>query len=609
MNSNGPEINSLGEEPLKDLLLQRKRVVIMVIDMVESVRLIAQNESSVVARWMDFTKTVRTETIPKFQGNLVKSLGDGLMLTFKDPSQALMAGEEMHQILDQLHSKSIIQNASNERMAIRIGIHSGEVITDDIDIFGHSANVAARITSMGGPGEIIITGYLRDEISDGLDAEVEDLGPHFFKNLNESIGVYRVIRQQAPNISIPRKDYETPLYPTLAVIPFESVSMENEHLSIGDLLADGVIGHLGQTKSLKVISRLSTRAFRNRNSSLTEIASKLGANFVLSGSYIVSEPGKTGRLALNVELASVTSDQIIWSDRMVGTISDLIAFESELCRTIAHSCCRAILESELSKVWCQPFDTLSAYSLNLSGVKLMHASAPREFNRSLEVFQALSERHSRFSEPYAWRAKWHVLRVIRGLSSDPRADAQNALEACDRALNLNPMHSTAHALKGYTLCQVFADREGSKVALDNAVEIMPSEIHAWLGKSVWEQHWGDVAQAVVHAKKAQSISPLDPYGSFQESILAAAYTLNNEHELGISTAQNCLRLDRNHTPAIRTMLLSQVELGRMDDAKITAENLLRITPNFTLRSYQSMGNMDSNSRKRVYAAMSAVGIR
>jgi adenylate cyclase len=581
----------------------------MVVDMVESVRLIAQSEESVVARWMDFTKSVRTETIPKFQGSLVKSLGDGLMVTFKDPRQALVAGDEMHQILDQLHTKSLLVDSSIERMTVRIGLHSGEVVTDDIDIFGHSANVAARITTLGGPGEIVITSCFRDEISIGLDAEIEDLGPHFFKHLNESIGVYRVIRQQAPKISIPRKDYETPLYPTLAVIPFESISLDYEHLSIGDLMADGVIGHLGQTKSLRVISRLSTRAFRNRDSSLSEIASKLGANFVLSGSYFVSEPGIKGKLALNVELASVTSDQIVWSDRLVGTISDLIAFESELCRTIAHSCCRAILESESNKVWYQPFDTLSAYSLNLSGVKLMHASAPREFNLSLEVFQALNERHSRFSEPYAWRAKWHVLRVIRGLSSDPRKDAQQALEACDRALNLNPMHSTALALKGYTLCQVFADQEGSKEALEKAVEIMPSEIHAWLGKSVWEQHWGDSSEAVEHAKKAQSLSPLDPYGSFQESILASAYTFDNQHAQGITAAKNCLRLDRNHAPALRTMLLSQVELGLMNDAKITADNLLRVTPAFTLKSYQDMGNVESKARRRVYDAMATVGIK
>jgi adenylate cyclase len=609
MIANGPKINSDDEEPVNGLPLLRKRVAIMVVDMVESVRLIAQSEASVVAKWMRFTKAVRTDTLPKFHGTFVKSLGDGLMATFEDPRQALRAAEEMHLILDQMQRESIQGDSTIERVTVRIGLHCGEVVTDEIDIFGHSANVAARITTIGGPDEIVISSFLRDEISVGLDAELEDLGPRYFKHLNESIGIYRVLRQAAPSFSVPREDYESPLYPTLAVIPFESISASSDHISIGDLLSDAVIGHLGQTKSVKVVSRLSTKAFRNRNSSLSEIASKLGANFVLSGSYAVLGSGKKGKLVISAELASTTSSQVVWSDRLVGTISDLLAFESELCRNLARECYRAIFESESNKVWCQPFDTLAAYSLNLSGVKLLHASTPRDFNRSVEIFQALNERHSRFSEPYCWLGKWYVLRVIRGLSSDPRKDAQLALDACNRALDLNPNHSTAQALKGYTLCQVFADQEGSKFALDRAVEIMPSEIHAWLGKSLWEQHWGDAGSAVDYAKKAQSISPLDPQGSFLESILANAYSFNHQYALGIETAKKCLKLDRNHAPAIRGMLLSQVEMGLLDEAKVTAKNLLRVTPDLTLKSYQSMGNMESKARQRVYAAMLAVGIK
>jgi adenylate cyclase len=608
MNADRSKKKSL-EEIHSDRAPVRKRLVIMVIDMVESVRLIAKDEASVVAKWMAFTKAVRLETLPKFKGVMVKSLGDGLLITFEDSRIALKAADEMHVLLDRLQQKITATNTNSETITIRIGVHIGNVVADDTDIFGHSANVASRITTLAGPGEIVITSFLRDEISVGLDAEVEDLGAHYFKHLNESISVYRVLRQSATFFTAPPKDYELPLHPTLAVIPFEVTSTNEQHISIGDLLADGVIGHLGQTKALKVISRLSTKAFRNRDSSVLDIASKLGANFILSGRYVIQGSHPTEKLVLIAELASTASNQIVWSDKLVGAVSDLLSFESELCRTLARECYRAIFETESSKVWNQPFDTLAAYTLNISGVSLLHASSPRDFNRSIEVFQALNERHTRFSEPYAWQAKWHVLRVIRSLSPDPRKDAKLALDACNRALELNPKHSTAQAIKGYTLCQVFANKDESKIALDEAIEIMPSEVHAWLGKSVWEQHWGDSAKAVEHAKMASAISPLDPHGSFQESVLASAYSFNNQHALGIETAKRCLRLDRNHSPAIRGMLLSQVELGLMDDARETAKNLLQVTPELTLKSYLSMGNQDSKARQRVYAAMSAVGIK
>jgi adenylate cyclase len=586
----------------------RHRKTILVVDMVESVRMIAENEESVVARWRRFSNAFRADHIKSLGGGLVKSLGDGMMLTFDRPIEALAVGRKMHITMNAINLEDTSAGLQVEQIFLRIGIHSGDVLADANDIYGHSANVAARIASLAAPGEIVITSAVRDQLVDGVDGQIEDLGARFVKHVDTPVQVYRVSDLDQRLASYTAKEFGASLYPTIAVLPFESRGLVGEQYAIGELIADGVIGQLSTAKSLKVISRLSTTAFRARQASVGEIESKLGANFVLSGSYVPSASGNGTKLLVIAELSSVTTNQVLWSDRFQGSVEDLLAPESELSQELARACYFHVARVEAAKVWTEPLDTLSAYSLNLSGLSLLHASAKSEFNRAPEVFQALVERHNRYSEPLVWLAKWYVMRVIRGFSDNPRADAQRALDACKRALDLNPNHATARAVMGYTLCQVFEDKEASASALATAVETKPNEMHGWLYKSVWAQHWGDTQTAVNDAQRARELSPLDPHGYFLDAILASAYTFNNEHELGIQAAKRCLKLDRNHAPAIRTMILSQYELGLIDDAKKSASMLLEVTPDLTLKAYRSMGNMDSKARQRVYAAMQAVGI-
>ncbi len=587
----------------------RHRKTILVVDMVESVRLMAENEVSVVARWMHFCHKFRVDQVSSLGGHLVKSLGDGLMLTFDSPVVALAVARSMHREMSVIHKNALRDEPDLEQIFLRVGIHTGEIVSDETDIYGHSANVAARITSLAAPREIIISAVVRDQLVDGIDGAIEDLGARFVKHVDEPMQIYRVSELDENLVVHSNKEYGAPLYPTIAILPFESRGVVGEQYAIGELIADGVIGQLSAAKSVKVISRLSTTAFRGRTASVGEIEAKLGANFVLSGSYVPSQSAGTGKLLVIAELSSVATNQVLWSERFQGSVDDLLAPESELCQELARACYFHICKDEAAKVWTEPLDTLSAYSLNLSGLSLLHASSKAEFDRAPLVFKTLVERHNRYSEPLVWLAKWYVMRVIRGFSITPREDAQRALDACSRALDLNPNHATARAVMGYTLCQVFEDKDASLKALNSAVETKPNEMHGWLYKSVWAQHWGDTQSAVRDAQRARELSPLDPHGHFLDAILASAYTFNDQHELGIQAAKRSLKLDRNHAPAIRTMLLSQYELGLVGDATKSASMLLEVTPDLTLKSYQNMGNMESKARQRVYRAMQAVGIK
>jgi adenylate cyclase len=334
----------------------------------------------------------------------------------------------------------------------------------------------------------------------------------------------------------------------------------------------------------------------------------LNANYVVTGKYAQIARGSIGdQLLITCELIDTKHGHVIWSERFHGSVTDLLSLESETADRLAQSCHAALSRHEIEKAWIAPLETLAAYSLQMSGVYLLHSSNLRDFNKSSLILTALTERCSRLAEPLAWIGKWHVLRVIRGLSDDPQRDAQSALSACNSALARFPDLAAAHAIKGYVLSQNFSDSEASLKALDQALKLAPNDAQGWLYKSVWSQHWGDTGQAVNDALRARTLSPLDPVGHFFDAVLCSALAFDRQYASAIEIAQRCLRLDRNHAPSLRTIVLSQVESGDMLGAKTTARRLRLVSPNLSLESYKALGNANSQARLRVYEALKAVG--
>ena len=585
--------------------LPQHNKVVLVLDLVESVRLMAQDESGVVARWHAFSKKA-SKMIPRHHGRVVKSLGDGMLCEFDHARHAVQAATALHQLIKPANQG----RSESQKLYLRIGINATRLYLDDVDVYGTGVNLAARLATLAGPGETIASAGVRDQLTDGLDADLEDMGDCFLKHVPEPVRAYRIGPPGPRPVLQPAAEYNNLLKPAMAVIPFTARSNEPEHLAIGELIADGVNSQLSKTRSLRVIARLSASAFRGRaESSEAVISNALAVQYILRGSYTPLTRGRNAKLLVQAELADPTSGETLWTERIQGSVADLLNEESETCQRLAQACHLAVARFETEKVWRQPLETLESYSLQLSGIHLAHSSNAREFQRAADILQALATRHPRLADPYAWLGKWHVLKVIRGNSTTPAADAQSALKACDEALARFPGHSTAHAIRGYVLSQTSTERDQSRDALDFSINTAPNDVHGWLYRSVWGQHWGDTAEAVNDALFARKLSPLDPLGFFFDGVLSSAYAFNGQYQQAIETAQRCLRLDRNHIPAVRTILVSQVESGQLAAAQKTGERLRLLAPEFSLEAYRAIGNMESNARKRVYEALKVVGFR
>ena len=189
---NGDDFGSAAMNPMPSSparpALRRARRTVMVVDMVESVRLIEADEDDTVRRWQRLVWLVRTRLLPARQGRLVKSLGDGLLCAFAVPCAALGCALEM-----QGAARALNDGCPPERaIRLRIGVHAAEVIVDELDLYGHGVNLAARLTALAAPGGIVVSAPTRAELVGAAGLCFEDLGETRLRHLRAPVRAYRV---------------------------------------------------------------------------------------------------------------------------------------------------------------------------------------------------------------------------------------------------------------------------------------------------------------------------------------------------------------------------------------------------------------------------------
>jgi class 3 adenylate cyclase/TolB-like protein len=580
--------------------LVRQETVVLLIDLVESVRLMQEHEAFTVSRWADFVRIVTGEILPRHRGVMVKSLGDGLMARFETVPDAADAAAEMHRTLAE-------QNAplpENQHFHLRAGINAAMAWSDGIDIYGTGVNLAARLATLAGPGETIASesaheqlavalaslakpgetigsAAARDELTHGVDASCEDLGECILKHFDKPVRAYRVGPASPHPSLIGRRDYGTAMEPTIAIIPFGARNNAPEHFDIGNLIADSVIWRLSKATNLKVISRLSTNVFRGRPSDVAEVSAHLGATYVLSGGYVVN----SGRLLVTAELSAARTNQVVWTDRMSGEIGDLLQPESELAHRIAAAVHLSVFDAEVEHVLTQPLPTLESYSLLLGSIKLMHRSSKDEFLHTRAILEELINRHSRIAAPRAWLANWYILRVTRGWSEDRRREAIEALNATHAALDRDPSDALALATEGFVYCHLLNDLDTARKRCEQAVDANPSHALGWLYRGTVDAFKGDGTAAVEATRRAMELSPLDPQRYYYESLAATAELSAGEYADAERLARSSLQLNRMHPSTWRALTIALVSQDRMDEARQALRRLRELEPELTVTRY------------------------
>ena len=248
------------------------------------------------------------------------------------------------------------------RIVFRIGINLGDVVVEGDDLLGDGVNIAARLEALAEPGGICIADAVQKQLAGKTDFAFEDTGEHTLKNIAQPVRVWRWAKEPAPapaGAPLPLPDR-----PSIAVLPFDNLSGQVEETYFSDGITEDIITGLARFRSLFVIARNSSFAFRGKPIDLAEIGRRLGVSYLLEGS--VRRAGD--RVRITAQLIEAASGAHLWAERYDRSLDDIFAVQDEVAQMIVSTLVRRMEDAKLQQSLRKPTTSLAAYDFLLRGI-------------------------------------------------------------------------------------------------------------------------------------------------------------------------------------------------------------------------------------------------
>jgi class 3 adenylate cyclase/TolB-like protein len=551
----------------------RANKAVLYADVVDFVRLSETDEEGTVFRWVAFANDIEARLEASGKGRLVKRMGDGLLAVFDDPYDAVQAAKAMQASL----IKSNEPLDAKDHIQLRVGLDAGEILhSADNDYYGQHVNTASRLAAVARPGQTVVSGRVRDTLSNVPDADFEDLGHLHLKNVARPVQAY-LLRSNGKALRVASRLAPADLLPTVAVIPL-TPQTDSEQMTIwSDLLTDDFVSALARSPDVNVISRLSTANFRSHQLDLDHVRDRLGADFILSGRF--RQDHKTTHI--DVTLVELRTGLALWSESLDCETAQLLE-RNTIFGDFANRMLNAVLNREMERALSDPLPTLEGYAALFGAMALMHRLSRRDFDFAGEILDMLIERIPNAPAPLAWKARWHVLKVQQGWTDDLQAEARLALEYTGRALDIDPQNTAALVAEGFVRNNLLHDLDSALELYDTALDLTPNDATGRALRAALYTFRGEGKKAVQDAERVLHLAPLDPNRFFFQSLAAGASLADCDNERAVTLAKNSFRLNRSHTSTLRVKAVAEWRLGLHQDAHDTMAMLLKKHPDFTI---------------------------
>lgn len=561
-------------DPLAPLYNPARRRAILFADLVESVRLYERFEARTIDRWRRFVAAVRESVPAAHGGRLVRTVGDGLLMEFDTAAGASGAAAALHQLLESGNEGAAPEMA----MRLRIGLHIAAVVSEDEELYGSGVNLAARLATLGQPGQTVASADLRHELADDLHARIEDLGLRWVKHLDEPVRAFVLHPVSAGPQDLQPPPSADDLRPAVAVVPFTCLPADPANDALGFAVADDVIASLSRHPGLRVLSRVTTAAVRHGDFHLEQLRRALGASFLLTGRFIV----RGDKLRLNAELCELRGGQVLWAGSCNGSVDALFDGQDDMVPHLVAQVSQHVMAHELSRVRSLPLNALAPYSLYLGASALINSLQTSDFDRARDVIEHLIDQHPRQAALRALLSHWHVCRLLQGWAEDPDGQARHAAHEARAALDIDPALPAALVADGVARIVTDRDFAGAQEQYLKALVHDPHNPVAWARLSETQSQAGDNDAALASVAKAIALSPLDPQRYMYESFAARAALVVGRYDDAARHARASLRRHALHAPAHRGLIGALWLGGRHDEARAAAADYLRALPGATV---------------------------
>ena len=544
--------------------LQRRLAAILAADVVGYSRLMELDEVGTLAALKLRRKEIVSPLVAKHQGRVFKVTGDGIMVEFASAVNAVQCAIEVQQAM----AAAAAEQPDDRRIVLRIGINLGDIVVDRGDLYGDGVNIAARLEGAADPGGIFISGAAYDQVRNKFETAFEELGEQSLKNIGAPVRVYRVAGLTRLPIAA---GAVTGSKPSIAVLPFISMSGDVQQQYFGDGITEDIITELARFRNLHVLARNTSFRYRGQDVDVQRVGRELGVQYIVEGS--LRRIGN--RIRITAQLIDTATGHHVWADRFDRNEEELFAVQDQVVKTIAATLVGRMHAAATERAQRKPPASLAAYELVLKGDALP-LYRPGSAEAARKLFEQAIALDPGYAKAYSLLANLEMTDWFRDFNASPDLlDRAFALAQKAVAIDSNDPSSQVAVAR---LHQTRGAWSRAEYHYGKALELNPNSALLMAGLGDLNITLGDPEKALGYFRESRALDPFfEP--SWLWPITGLAHFMARQYEEAVTA------LERSTEPpywAHLYMAASHAMLGNAERARHHAAETLRLKPDFTI---------------------------
>ncbi len=570
------------------LSVSRRLAAVVVVDVVSYSAMMSVDEEGTLAT----LKAHRNETDPvllNHGGRVVKGTGDGLLAEFPSAVEAVRAAIEVQRLMAERN----VNLPADRRMQYRIGMNLGDVMVDDDgDIYGDGVNIAARLEAAANPGGICVSESIHRQVSNAVDVEFEPLGPIKVKNIPNPIEAWHI---ETPAGNTRFRDTESPYaLPSVAVLPFQNLSREEDQEYFVDGLVEDLITALSRHRDLRIVSRSSTFAYKGHSGDVRDTARELDATYVVEGSARRSG----SRIRITAQLIEAETGHHVWAEKYDRDLQDIFAVQDEVVGEIASHIHPNVERVQGERLERASAEELDAWDLAQRAKWHLYTATHDGTMEAIRLLELASERDPSLGVVYQLLAYAWVMVAFNSWRTPGRRPWEELKQSAGRAFQVSPSDPTSITV--YAFAQEYSGNlEKAEDLARRALQLVPTDAFALtlLGQVTFFK--GDFDAAIKHLTEAWRRAGHEPWRFHISASLAFAHYLAGRYEAAAAWAERSLEIaDYLQARAIYAATLGQ--LGNIEAARRQVAYVTAARPNAVASDFTRNARWDSDAAVALY---------
>ena len=352
----------------------------------------------------------------------------------------------------------------------------------------------------------------------------------------------------------------------IVVLPFENLSGDPEQEYFVDGMTDALSAELGTIKAIRVISRTSAMQYKDTDKLIPEIAKELGVDAVIEGSVL-----KAGSdVRITAQLIDGRTDAHLWSDNYTGTLTNILALQSQVTLAIARQIEAAVTPEEEVRIARTKSVNPEAYEAFLKSQFFYFKRTQAGHKTAIEYLEKAIDIDPNYAEAYARLAPAYWVPSVYGYTT-PHEGFRKARWAADTAIGLDDSLSMAHRAAGWVALAYDWEWDKAKQKFNLARELNPNDPLVYESLAWYYVVAGRLEQAI---EMIQTALKLDPLSLLCNHELAIFYLLSRQYEKAVEQHKNTLELDSNYLPASIELADNYMAMSKYSDAVTIIEKAM-----------------------------------